>query len=197
MAREIFLLRPTKDYVFLGYSNGVLRLHKIDAQGGHNSHPFMNLNMENYWVINLHDASNGAIRSIYPIDTISGHLVMTCSKDGSILMHKVDQTLEDTAENARESLEDLEAKYGENDPTVKKLKSKLKLTWEDAAVAGQIQDEKVHFLPYLKYLQFFKVTNTTAMSFSRKLNTITLRVIEDEIRYFLNRIPCEHKLKLW
>ena len=106
-------------------------------------------------------------------------------------MHKVDQTLEDTAENARESLEDLEAKYGENDPTVKKLKSKLKLTWEDAAVAGQIQDEKVHFLPYLKYLQFFKVTNTTAMSFSRKLNTITLRVIEDEIRYFLKR-NCEH-----
>lgn len=112
----------------------------------------MSVNMENYWLINLHDATNGAIRSIYPMDTISGHLIMTCSKDGSILVHKVDQTLEDRAEAARENIDDLEAKFGgDEDISVKKLKSKLKLTWEDAAVAGQIQDEKVQFLTMSKY----------------------------------------------
>ena len=139
--------RPTKEHVFLGYSNGILRLHKIDSNAQKSTtEPFMSVNMENYWLINLHDASNGAIRSIYPMDTISGHLVMTCSKDGSILVHKVDQTLEDSAEAARENIDDLEAKFGGDDISVKKLKSKLKLTWEDAAVAGQIQDEKVQFL---------------------------------------------------
>ena len=85
----------------MGYSNGILRLHKIAANVPTEADPFMTLNMENYWLINLHDATNGAIRSIYPMDTISGHLVMTCSKDGSILVHKVDQTLEDTAEASR------------------------------------------------------------------------------------------------
>ncbi len=128
-------------------------MHKIDSEVQKSTtKPFMSVNMENYWLINLHDATNGAIRSIYPMDTISGHLIMTCSKDGSILVHKVDQTLEDRAEAARENIDDLEAKFGgDEDISVKKLKSKLKLTWEDAAVAGQIQDEKVHFLTMSKY----------------------------------------------
>ena len=47
--------------------------------------------MDDYWVINLHDPANGAIREIYPIDTVFGHLVLTCAQDGSILVHEVDQ----------------------------------------------------------------------------------------------------------
>ena len=128
-------------------------MHKIDSEVQKSTtKPFMSVNMENYWLINLHDATNGAIRSIYPMDTISGHLIMTCSKDGSILVHKVDQTLEDRAEAARENIDDLEAKFGgDEDISVKKLKSKLKLTWEDAAVAGQIQDEKGQIFTMSKY----------------------------------------------
>ena len=56
---------------------------------------------------------------------------------------------------AKEDIEELEANYGDMDPEESKLKKKLKLTWEDAAIAGQIENEKVKII-----LQFFKLTKT-------------------------------------
>ena len=79
-------------------------------------------------------------------------MVLTCAADGSILVHEVNQILEKKAEKSRESLETLEAQYGGGEKEkpgmalggIDKFKSKLsKLTWEDAAVAGQIENEKV------------------------------------------------------
>ena len=79
---------------------------------------------------------------------------MTCAQDGSLLVHEIDEALEDFADKSRESMSDLEANYGfeeENQGAgMKKLKSKLRLTWEDAAIAGQIENEKVK-----KQLLFF------------------------------------------
>ena len=52
-------------------------------------------------------------------------------------------------------MSDLEASYGfeeENQGAgMKKLKTKLRLTWEDAAIAGQIENEKVN----KKVISFF------------------------------------------
>ena len=45
--------------------------------------------LEDYWHIHLHDPSNGAIREIFPIDTIKGHLILTCAQDGSLLVHEI------------------------------------------------------------------------------------------------------------
>ena len=47
---------------------------------------------------------------------------------------------------AKEDIEELEANYGDIDPEESKLKKKLKLTWEDAAIAGQIENEKVKII---------------------------------------------------
>ena len=42
-------------------------------------------------------------------------------------------------------MSELEAEFGQEEEKVKiaKMKQKLKLTWEDAAVVGQIENEKV------------------------------------------------------
>ena len=83
--------RPNEHYVFLGYSNGVLRLHKIISPkfDPKIKQPFLNWTLEDYWHIHLHDPSNGAIREIFPIDTIKGHLILTCAQDGSLLVHEI------------------------------------------------------------------------------------------------------------
>ena len=83
--------RPNEHYVFLGYSNGVLRLHKIISPkfDPKIKKPFLNWTLEDYWHIHLHDPSNGAIREIFPIDTIKGHLILTCAQDGSLLVHEI------------------------------------------------------------------------------------------------------------
>ena len=54
--------------------------------------------------------------------------------------------MESFADKSKEDLEELE--YGEDDEKrdVSRLKTKVKLTWEDAAIAGQIENEKVNFL---------------------------------------------------
>ena len=56
-----------------------------------------------------------------------------------------DDALEEFADKAKESLSELEAEFGQEEEKVKiaKMKQKLKLTWEDAAVVGQIENEKV------------------------------------------------------
>ena len=60
----------------------------------------------------------------------------------------LDNDLESFADKSKEDLEELESAYGEDDEKreVSKLKTKLKLTWEDAAIAGQIENEKVNIL---------------------------------------------------
>ena len=86
-----WFFRPNEHYVFLGYSNGVLRLHKIISPkfDPKIKRPFLNWTLEDYWHIHLHDPSNGAIREIFPIDTIKGHLILTCAQDGSLLVHEI------------------------------------------------------------------------------------------------------------
>lgn len=139
---------PNQQYVILGFSNGILRFHDLEPKKSSKDikPPFVDYNMDNYWLITLHDSANGAIKEIYPIDTVFGHLVLTCAEDGSILVHEVDANYEEIAEKSKESLADLEQQFGqqgEEAPVKKSLKSRLKLTWEDAAIAGQINDEKV------------------------------------------------------
>ena len=58
----------------------------------------------------------------------------------------LDNDLESFADKSKEDLEELE--YGEDDEKrdVSRLKTKVKLTWEDAAIAGQIENEKVNIL---------------------------------------------------
>ena len=87
----LVFFRPNEHYVFLGYSNGVLRLHKIISPkfDPKIKKPFLNWTLEDYWHIHLHDPSNGAIREIFPIDTIKGHLILTCAQDGSLLVHEI------------------------------------------------------------------------------------------------------------
>ena len=137
----------------MGYSNGILRVHKLYNEGYDVSFdgPFLNWSLDNYWLITLHDANQGIIREIYPIDTILGNLILTCAEDGSILVHRVGPDLEKCAENCRESKE-LERKQqssspfggGKKGPNVTGIfKKKPKLTWEDAAVSSQFTDEKV------------------------------------------------------
>ena len=92
---ELYHFRPNEKYVFLGYSNGVLRLHKIISPkiDPKIKKPFFNWTLEDYWHIDLHDPSNGAIREIFPIDTIKGHLILTCAQDGSLLVHEIGKAL--------------------------------------------------------------------------------------------------------
>ena len=48
-------------------------------------------------------------------------------------------------------MSELEAEFGQEEEKVKiaKMKQKLKLTWEDAAVVGQIENEKVKQLNFI------------------------------------------------
>ena len=60
----------------------------------------------------------------------------------------LDNDLESFADKSKEELEELESAYGEDEEkrVVAQLKTKVKLTWEDAAIAGQIDNEKVNIL---------------------------------------------------
>ena len=66
------MYRPDQQYVFLGYSNGILRLHKLYLENDEVlfDGPFLKWSLDNYWLITLHDAKNGAIRDIYPIGLV-------------------------------------------------------------------------------------------------------------------------------
>ena len=66
------MYRPDQQYVFLGYSNGILRLHKLYLEDDEVlfDGPFLKWSLDNYWLITLHDANNGAIRDIYPIGVV-------------------------------------------------------------------------------------------------------------------------------
>ena len=69
--------------------------------------------------------------------------------------------MESFADKSKEELEELESAYGEDEEkrVVAQLKTKVKLTWEDAAIAGQIDNEKVNILfnlmfsPLLRLIQ--------------------------------------------
>ena len=56
--------RPEEQYVLIGYSNGILRLHRLydDDDTVVFDGPFLNWSLNNYWLITLHDANYGAIR---------------------------------------------------------------------------------------------------------------------------------------
>ena len=60
----------------------------------------------------------------------------------------LDNDLEQFADKSKEGIEELESEFGTEDEkrVASQLKTKLKLTWEDAAIAGQIENEKVNIL---------------------------------------------------
>ncbi len=151
---------PDDDYVFIGYSNGILRVHwlpKLKLASYPKAGEFLDWSLDNYWLITLHAANGGAIREIFPIDTMLGHKVITCAEDGSILVHNVDEAVEAAAENAkkraaatRDSMLDVDSDgpservrrlSGDLGGAFKKKRNRL--TWEDAAVTATITDEKV------------------------------------------------------
>ena len=39
--------------------------------------------------LHLHNPECGSIRDIFPIETVKGHVLVTCGQDGSIMLHQV------------------------------------------------------------------------------------------------------------
>ena len=99
-----FYIRANNDFVFIGYSNGVLRVHSLAKE---NSSSSMNDNIlpwstENYWTISLHSPIGGSIREIYTIETQQDHLLVCCGQDGGIFAHKITQALDSIHQKAME-----------------------------------------------------------------------------------------------
>ena len=71
----------------------------------------------------------------------------------------LDNDLESFADKSKEDIEELESAYGEDDEkrVVSQLKTKVKLTWEDAAIAGQIENEKVNILFNLMFCSLLRL----------------------------------------
>ena len=90
------MTRANNDFVFIGYSNGVLRVHSLaknnpSAFGNDDILPW---STENYWTISLHSPTGGSIREIYTIETQQDHLLVCCGQDGGIFAHKINQALD-------------------------------------------------------------------------------------------------------
>ena len=76
-----------------------------------------------------------------------------------IFVFVLDNDLESFADKSKEDMEELESAYGDDDEKreASQLKSKLKLTWEDAAIAGQIENEKVKILFNLMFSSLLRL----------------------------------------
>ena len=76
-----------------------------------------------------------------------------------IFVFVLDNDLESFADKSKEDIEELESAYGEDDEkrVVAQLKTKMKLTWEDAAIAGQIENEKVNILFNLMFSSLLRL----------------------------------------
>ena len=76
-----------------------------------------------------------------------------------IFVFVLDNDLESFADKSKEDIEELESAYGDDDErrVASQLKSKLKLTWEDAAIAGQIENEKVNILFNLMFSSLLRL----------------------------------------
>ena len=76
-----------------------------------------------------------------------------------IFVFVLDHDLESFADKSKEDLEELESAYGDDDENrvVSQLKTKVKLTWEDAAIAGQIENEKVNILFNLMFCSLLRL----------------------------------------
>ena len=76
-----------------------------------------------------------------------------------IFVFVLDNDLESFADKSKEDIEELESAYGDDDEKreASQLKSKLKLTWEDAAIAGQIENEKVNILFNLMFSSLLRL----------------------------------------
>ena len=91
--------RADNDFVFIGYSNGVLRVHSL-AKGTQPKYSPekkdpISWTTENYWTISLHSPTGGSIREIYTIETQQDHLLVCCGQDGGIFAHKINQALDE------------------------------------------------------------------------------------------------------
>ena len=76
-----------------------------------------------------------------------------------IFVFVLDNDLESFADKSKEDIEELESAYGDDDDKriASQLKSKVKLTWEDAAIAGQIENEKVNILFNLMFSSLLRL----------------------------------------
>ena len=94
------------DFVFIGYSNGVLRVHNL-TKDPETKYSFSSTyddiipwTTENYWTISLHSPTGGSIREIYTIETQQDHLLVCCGQDGGIFAHKISQALDNIYQKA-------------------------------------------------------------------------------------------------
>ena len=99
-----YFYRADNDFVFIGYSNGVLRVHSL-SKGPKSTFSLdkndpINWTTENYWTISLHSPTGGSIREIYTIETQQDHLLVCCGQDGGIFAHKINQALDGIYQNA-------------------------------------------------------------------------------------------------
>ena len=93
-----YFYRADNDFVFIGYSNGVLRVHSLSkgpkSKFSLEKNDPINWTTENYWTISLHSPTGGSIREIYTIETQQDHLLVCCGQDGGIFAHKINQALD-------------------------------------------------------------------------------------------------------
>ena len=90
----IFYIRAESDFVFIGYSNGILRVHSLAKESIPRNDGMLSWSTENYWTISLHSPTGGSIREIYTIETQQDHLLVCCGQDGGIFAHKINQALD-------------------------------------------------------------------------------------------------------
>ena len=89
-----FYIRAESDFVFIGYSNGILRVHSLAKESIPRNDGMLSWSTENYWTISLHSPTGGSIREIYTIETQQDHLLVCCGQDGGIFAHKINQALD-------------------------------------------------------------------------------------------------------
>ena len=94
MIHLTFFVRAESDFVFIGYSNGILRVHSLAKESVPRNDGMLPWSTENYWTISLHSPTGGSIREIYTIETQQDHLLVCCGQDGGIFAHKINQALD-------------------------------------------------------------------------------------------------------
>ena len=119
----LIVSRGDNDFVFIGYSNGILRVHSLAANSKNNTKSFsegtLPWSTNNYWTISLHSPTEGAIREIYTVETQREHLLVCCGQDGGIFAHKINQALDDIFQSTmyeKVSIERHKHPYKRGDP---------------------------------------------------------------------------------
>lgn len=83
--------RPDDAFIFIGFSNGLFRIHSLNNPSGRNEAPFDpdEWNLDHFWTFSMQNPEFGAVTDIFPIETIKGQMLITSGQDGSIILHQV------------------------------------------------------------------------------------------------------------